>query len=57
DVICLINVQHNCAAEKYDTSAHVRIRYERDLSTQTRPAVRHYMPTNLLLNTAQMRSA
>lgn len=57
DIICTVNVVHNCFSNGCDQSASVPIWQECQKTTYTRPTVRHYNPNDLYLNTSQMRDA
>lgn len=52
-----MNVQHNCARNKCQLSASNFVRQERQLTTQTRQAILHLNPADLVLNTARMRDS
>ncbi|KAI0782791.1 hypothetical protein C8Q75DRAFT_727224, partial [Abortiporus biennis] len=56
-LICCVNVQHNCAANKCKSTASHTIRQERETTTQSQPRIRHLNSGDLLLNTAQMRNS
>ncbi|KAJ3966306.1 hypothetical protein EV361DRAFT_809262 [Lentinula raphanica] len=56
DVLCHINVQHNCAGNDCDLSDTRIVREERENTGKTVPRTSHYNPSDLLLNTNQMRS-
>ncbi|KAJ7475262.1 hypothetical protein B0H11DRAFT_1728095, partial [Mycena galericulata] len=58
DVLCTVNVQHNCNAHGCDTSSFRYVYQECQITLQTRPVVVHAGPADdLLLNTGQMRDA
>ncbi|PCH45012.1 hypothetical protein WOLCODRAFT_91104 [Wolfiporia cocos MD-104 SS10] len=57
DILCTVNAQHNCAANACDTSGFRYVYQERQRTNQTQAAVVHQRPTDLILNTAQMRDA
>ncbi|RDX50748.1 hypothetical protein OH76DRAFT_1330032, partial [Lentinus brumalis] len=58
NIICNINVQHNCAARKCKIVDVDRIgREEQEKTTRVAKAVRHAAPDDLILNTAQMRNS
>ncbi|KAH8081293.1 hypothetical protein BXZ70DRAFT_1068335 [Cristinia sonorae] len=57
DILCTVNVQHNCAAHQCDLSGQRPIFQERVRTQQTQAAISHSVPTDLVLNTAQMRDA
>ena len=51
-----MNVQHNCAENGCDTSAAWTICQERELTSRTEPQVKHYQPSDYILNMSQMQS-
>ncbi|EIW86698.1 hypothetical protein CONPUDRAFT_69138 [Coniophora puteana RWD-64-598 SS2] len=57
DVVCSVNVQHNCAAQSCSDSGVEHVREEREVSDRTRRVIVHRVPDALVLNTAQMRDA
>ena len=57
DILCTVNVQHNCSQHNCGTAATRTIYQEREKTNQTRPAVSHIAPHDIVLNTAQMRDA
>ncbi|KAJ3835357.1 hypothetical protein F5878DRAFT_628111 [Lentinula raphanica] len=57
NILCRVNVQHNCAANTCDMSATRTVYQERERTEHTVPRIRHYQPDDLLLNTNQMTSA
>ncbi|KAF8156763.1 hypothetical protein B0H34DRAFT_783108 [Crassisporium funariophilum] len=57
DVKCTVNVQHNCV-EHLCTLANSRVVFqEREATENFHLGVRHIMPNDFVLNTAQMRDA
>lgn len=56
-MLCTVNVQHNCARNRCDTSATAPVFQERERTTMTRAAIRHTQPRDVILNTMQMRDA
>ncbi|KZV90434.1 hypothetical protein EXIGLDRAFT_649329, partial [Exidia glandulosa HHB12029] len=57
DVLCTVNVQHNCAKEKCKATSHLVVQQERQTSQQTRPVIAHTGTSNWILNLGQMRDA
>jgi predicted ABC-class ATPase len=58
DLLCTVNVQHNCAEQHCKATGHRDIYQERQLTTHTQPTVAHNrVPNDLVLNTAQMQDA
>ncbi|KAJ3727643.1 hypothetical protein C8R42DRAFT_560253, partial [Lentinula raphanica] len=57
NILCRVNVQHNCAANNCDMSANRPVYQERERTEHTVPRTHHYQPEDLLLNTNQMASA
>ncbi|KAI0355311.1 hypothetical protein OH77DRAFT_1424796, partial [Trametes cingulata] len=58
DLLCTVNVQHNCATQACTNSGTRAVRQERQLTMHTEAAVRHIGdPGDLVLNTGQMRDA
>ncbi|KZV84575.1 hypothetical protein EXIGLDRAFT_842094 [Exidia glandulosa HHB12029] len=57
DVLCTVNVQHNCAKQKCKATHQVVVQQERQASQQTRPVLAHTGNTDWILNLAQMRDA
>ncbi|KAI5829413.1 hypothetical protein K523DRAFT_385050 [Schizophyllum commune Tattone D] len=53
-LMCAVNVQHNCAANKCDLSARKLVYLEREFMEYA-PATRHYNEHDIILNTAKMR--
>ena len=56
-MLCVVNVQHNCAAHGCDDQGQEIVLEEREKSNQTKAKIRHFVPTDIMLNTAQMRDA
>lgn len=55
DLLCTINVQHNCVEQHCKATGHQDIYQECQLTTHTWPTVAHnQVLNNLVLNTAQM---
>jgi hypothetical protein len=52
-----VNVQHNCSQHNCGTADTREVYQEREKTDQTRPAVSHVSPQDVVLNTAQMRDA
>ncbi|KAK7007194.1 hypothetical protein R3P38DRAFT_3325581 [Favolaschia claudopus] len=59
DILCTVNVQHNCDKNKCGATGFRYVYQEREKSSQTHPVVVHTAGTkdDLLLNTGQMRDA
>ncbi|KAJ7863811.1 hypothetical protein B0H14DRAFT_2348797, partial [Mycena olivaceomarginata] len=58
DILCTVNVQHNCAVHECADTGFRRIYQERQATEQTRPMIAHGgAKLDLLLNTCQMRDA
>ncbi|KAJ7435966.1 hypothetical protein B0H11DRAFT_2256623 [Mycena galericulata] len=58
DVLCTVNVQHNCDAHGCGATGFSYVYQEREETTNTRPLIVHVGQQNdLLLNTGQMRDA
>ncbi|CAK5270513.1 unnamed protein product [Mycena citricolor] len=58
EILCTVNVQHNCIDHHCDTSAEVPIYQERTKTMQTQARIKHRGDLdNVVLNTAQMRDA
>lgn len=58
DLLCTVNVQHNCVEQHCQASGSQPIYQERQLTKNTRPIITHVrVPNDLVLNTAQMRDA
>ncbi|KAI6039086.1 hypothetical protein EDC04DRAFT_3012242 [Pisolithus marmoratus] len=56
-LICCVNVQHNCAGHHCTGSSSVSVYEEREKTTKTMRRIEHRNPSDLILNTAQMRDA
>ncbi|KAF9521533.1 hypothetical protein CPB83DRAFT_865442 [Crepidotus variabilis] len=57
DILCAVNVQHNCAANMCDMLG-TRVQYlEREALQDLQPAIRHKVSDDLVLNTAKIRDA
>jgi hypothetical protein len=52
DILCTVNVQHNCGTENTCVVCQ-----EREKTSDMRPVVLHIVPQDMMLNTAQMRDA
>lgn len=50
-------MQHNCAAHHCDDQAQELVREERKVTSRTKSKIRHFVLKDIMLNTAQMRSA
>ncbi|KAF7371200.1 hypothetical protein MSAN_00755500 [Mycena sanguinolenta] len=58
DLLCTVNVQHNCMDNACAPTSTRPVFQERIRTNETRPQVAHVKnPTDLILNTAQMRDA
>ncbi|KAJ6562524.1 hypothetical protein B0H19DRAFT_1375582 [Mycena capillaripes] len=58
DILCTVNIQHNCAVHECSDSGFCYVYQEREVTEQTRPVIVHAGPKHdLLLNTCQMRDA
>ncbi|KAI0825275.1 hypothetical protein BC628DRAFT_1320341 [Trametes gibbosa] len=58
DILCTVNVQHNCAKNFCRVTAHRAIYQEREKTSMTRLAIAHAGdPQDIMLNTFQMRNA
>ncbi|KAJ7110365.1 hypothetical protein C8R43DRAFT_904377, partial [Mycena crocata] len=58
DILCTVNVQHDCSTHGCAPSGFQRIYQERQATEHTKPAIVHAAPMDdLVLNTAQMRDA
>ncbi|KAF7346896.1 hypothetical protein MVEN_01441800 [Mycena venus] len=58
DILCTVNVQHNCAMHECGPTGFRYVYQEREATQQTRPMIAHVGPKDdLLLNTCQMRDA
>lgn len=56
-ILCITNVQHNCAAHRCQLTKQVAVVQEREASTKYANRLHHEHPEDLMLNMAQMRSA
>lgn len=57
DILCTVNLQHNCVAHNCSLSVRGFARQERQVTSIEELGVRHTEPSDLILNTAQMRDA
>ncbi|KAK7027593.1 hypothetical protein R3P38DRAFT_2526141, partial [Favolaschia claudopus] len=58
DILCAVNVQHNCSVQGCGATGFRYVYQERERSNETRPVIVHAgLPADLVLNTAQMRDA
>ncbi|EIW60461.1 uncharacterized protein TRAVEDRAFT_105016, partial [Trametes versicolor FP-101664 SS1] len=57
NVICAVNVQHNCRDQKCQLANTRVVRQEHENTTQRAAEVRHSSVPDYVLNTGQMRSA
>ncbi|KAJ3764943.1 hypothetical protein FB446DRAFT_655945, partial [Lentinula raphanica] len=57
NILCRVNIQHNCAANHCDMSATRAVYQERERTEHTIPRTHHYRLEDLVLNTNQMTSA
>ena len=58
DILCTVNVQHNCVQHNCATAHVHHIYQEHECTDQTQPAVSHiHNPKDVVLNTVQMRDA
>ncbi|KAF8515939.1 hypothetical protein JB92DRAFT_3082782 [Gautieria morchelliformis] len=55
EMLCALNVQHNCAAHACSLDLNRVVYQEREASRMHTKAVRHLAPEDILLNTAKMR--
>ena len=55
-LVCVVNVQHNCAAHQCKVAQTRRVRQEREVLSTLAPTICHDVPDDLVLNCAQMRS-
>ncbi|KAF8840947.1 hypothetical protein BDN67DRAFT_1048545, partial [Paxillus ammoniavirescens] len=51
DVICGVNLQHNCTDSKCTQLIHRTVRQERTVTRRTKPAIRHELTGKYFLNT------
>ena len=56
-LLCAVNIQHNCASNQCDGSGSWPAFIEHKQVPESQPAVQHYNPHDILLNTAKMRNA
>jgi hypothetical protein len=57
DILCTVNVQHNCSEHNCRTANTRAIYQEGEKTNQVRPVISHAAPHDIVLNTAQMRDA
>ncbi|KAE9388383.1 hypothetical protein BT96DRAFT_749847, partial [Gymnopus androsaceus JB14] len=57
DILCAVNVQHNCANNSCNLSGTRIVQEERKKTNKTLPCTKHFNLDDRLLNTNQMRSA
>ncbi|KAH7923808.1 hypothetical protein BV22DRAFT_1105892 [Leucogyrophana mollusca] len=57
DIICSINVQHNCAANGCTDDGLTTVYEEREATAKKQRRIEHHHIEDLMLNTAQMRDA
>ncbi|KIY48737.1 hypothetical protein FISHEDRAFT_42751, partial [Fistulina hepatica ATCC 64428] len=57
DILCTVNVQHNCATHMCTNSGTARVYQERQTTAKTRSLIEHRTPADIVLNTGQMRDA
>ena len=58
DLLCTINVQHDCASSRCGPTGVQHVYQERHRTETTRPVIMHTNnPDSMMLNTAQMRDA
>ncbi|KAJ6543258.1 hypothetical protein DFH09DRAFT_1249389 [Mycena vulgaris] len=58
NILCTVNVQHNCLDNKCGPTAYRPVYQECELTTHTQAQIQHSTnPMDLVLNTAQMRDA
>ncbi|KAF8465470.1 hypothetical protein JB92DRAFT_3135971 [Gautieria morchelliformis] len=55
EMLCALNVQHNCAAHACSLDLNRVVYQEREVSRMRTKAVRHLAPEDILLNTAKMQ--
>ncbi|KAF8490031.1 hypothetical protein JB92DRAFT_3090621 [Gautieria morchelliformis] len=55
EMLCALNVQHNCAAHAFSLDLNQVVYQEREASRMRTKADRHLAPEDILLNTAKMR--
>lgn len=56
-LLCSVNVQHNCAANKCNLSSTRAVFLEREDSGKQEPVVHHRNPEDRVLNTSKLRDA
>ncbi|KAI6023381.1 hypothetical protein EDC04DRAFT_2539006, partial [Pisolithus marmoratus] len=54
---CCVNIQHNCARHQCTGLAAVSVDEEHEKTTKTTQQIEHLVPSDLILNTAQMHNA
>ncbi|KAJ3739985.1 hypothetical protein DFH05DRAFT_1406273 [Lentinula detonsa] len=57
DILCVVNLQHNCVDNQCPTNKTGAVMKEREISKEKELKVEHNNASDLILNTAQMRSA
>ncbi|KAI9067151.1 hypothetical protein FKP32DRAFT_1557913, partial [Trametes sanguinea] len=57
DVLCTVNVQHNCAAHGCSGDGQTAVYQERERAAHGRASVLHRERADVVLNTFQMRNA
>ncbi|KIY53297.1 hypothetical protein FISHEDRAFT_33763, partial [Fistulina hepatica ATCC 64428] len=57
DILCTVNVQHDCATHACTDSGTTVVLQERQATAKTKTFVEHREPAALVLNTGQMRDA
>ncbi|KAJ3754741.1 hypothetical protein EV360DRAFT_25958, partial [Lentinula raphanica] len=57
NMLCTVNVQHNCHDHKCPAKRTKVVQQEREVSQQKELHIEHISPHSLILNTAQMRNA
>ncbi|KAE9403864.1 hypothetical protein BT96DRAFT_814284, partial [Gymnopus androsaceus JB14] len=57
DVLCVVNIQHNCYDSKCPVTRSATVMKEREISQEKELQVEHCETQSFLLNTAQMRSS
>ncbi|KAJ3926268.1 MAG: hypothetical protein NXY57DRAFT_863090, partial [Lentinula lateritia] len=57
DILCVVNVQHNCYDQKCPVKQTRTMYQEREISNEKEHRIEHIEPGSLILNMAQMRSA
>ncbi|KAF8891836.1 hypothetical protein BD779DRAFT_1437618 [Infundibulicybe gibba] len=56
-ILCTVNVQHRCASHRCEMTDATFVQQERHATSITKATVSHSNPSDLVLNTAQMRDA